>query len=348
MDKFTRNLITEWRKLNLPFEGETILIAVSGGADSVSLTAALGELRAAKKLNLNFVVAHFNHQLRGADANADEAFVENLAKILDFKFVAKTWHHSNPQNQKSNLEQSARKARYDFLQKTAENENAFVVLTAHTLNDQAETLLLNLIRGSGFEGLGAMRTSREMSVSRAKRKAQSAKSDKTSILLVRPLLRWARREDTESFALRKEIAFRQDSMNSDEKFSRVKVRKKLIPLLREFNPKIVETLAQTAFLMQKEADSIPVSNFNSTSVLAIKELQNLSNPEVYLNLRQWLEMVRGDLRQIDLKHIKAIEQLIFSRKSGKKVELPDGGNVIKKDGKIFFEKLKVEKSRSGN
>lgn len=336
MHKFTRKLLTEWRKLKLPFENETFIVAVSGGADSVSLLLALHELHEAGKLKLNFIVAHFNHDLRGAASEADARFVENLAGRLDFNFTGGIQNpKSKIQDQNDNLEQAARRSRYEFLNDTAEKYNAFAVLTAHTLNDQAETFLLNLLRGSGVEGLGAMKQIRKI-------------KNNAEILLIRPLLTRATREATENFAREKKIVFRLDAMNDDEKFSRVKVRKKLVPLLREFNPKIVETLAQTAFLLQEDAQQLSAGSYRLPENPSINELKALSKSTLYRALRQWLEAMRGDLRRLDLKHVEAIERLISSRKSGRRIELPSGETVLKKDGKLFFEKPKVEKSASGN
>ena len=153
MNDFVRNLITEWRKLKLPFEGKTFVIGVSGGADSVSLALALRDLKTRGKLNLRFVVAHFNHVLRGKESDLDEDFVRELAAQNDFELALGRGRIVST----GNLEQKARNARYDFLTKTAENLKAHGVLTAHTLNDQAETFLINLIRGSGLEGLGGMK-----------------------------------------------------------------------------------------------------------------------------------------------------------------------------------------------
>jgi tRNA(Ile)-lysidine synthase len=335
MHKFTRNFLTEWRKLKLPFENETFIIAVSGGADSVSLLLVLCELRKLKKLKLNFIAAHFNHDLRGAESEADAEFVRVLAEKLEIEFILGAIKHPKLklQNQKNNLEQAARLARYDFLFQTAEHYGAFGVLTAHTLNDQAETFLLNLIRGSGVAGLSAMTPVRPL-------------NKNTEIRLIRPLLNWAKREDTENFAL--ETGFRADSMNEDEKFSRVRIRKTLLPLLAEFNPKIVETLAQTAQLLRETAVDSLVGDEQLPENPAIKELKTLSKSTLYSVLRGWLETRRGDLRQIDLKHIAAIERLILSPKSGRIVELPGGESIVKRSGRLFFEKTKVEKSRRAN
>ncbi|MDM7921989.1 MAG: tRNA lysidine(34) synthetase TilS, partial [Pyrinomonadaceae bacterium] len=231
MHKFVRSLVTEWRRLGLPASDESAVVAVSGGADSVSLLLALAELRKRKKLDLRFVVAHFDHGLRGDESTSDERFVAELAAGLGLEYACGKGKIARS----GNLEQNAQAARYDFLLRTAKEHRAFGVLTAHTQNDQAETLLMNLIRGSGVEGLAAMPPVRAFKDS--------------EVVLARPLLRWATREETEAFCAESGIAFREDAMNRDPAFSRVRIRKEVIPLLRTFNPKIVASLARTAGLM---------------------------------------------------------------------------------------------------
>jgi len=161
---------------------------------------ALDELRKRNKLKNRFVTAHFNHNLRGTESKKDAEYVKDLAAEFEFEFVSKT---AKSISRKGNLEQNARNARYEFLRQTAEDLKAYGVLTAHTLNDQAETFLLNLIRGSGLEGLGGMKPVRSLEF-----KVPSPKSKETAILLLRPLLNWAKRDDTENFCREKNIEFR--------------------------------------------------------------------------------------------------------------------------------------------
>lgn len=353
MHKFTRNLLTEWRKLELPFADETFVVAVSGGADSVGLLLALSELKKKKKLNLRFVVAHLNHDLRGEESDSDENFVKNLTVEFDFELALKKERISD----EGNLEQNARNERYKFLFETAENLHAYAVLTAHTLNDQAETFLHNLIRGSGLQGLGGMKP-----VKIPDSKLQIAdSSEQSAIKLIRPLLNWATREDTENFCRFNEVEFRYDSMNEDLKFNRVRIRKILIPMLRDFNPKIVEILAQTASLLREENEfsDFAVRKFNDEKnqlaetkelknkqsdtqdeTLQIKDLKNLFPSMRRRILRDWLQKRRGDLRTLDAKHFRAIENLIFSRRSGKIVELPNGEILLKTGGSLTFMKTK--------
>jgi len=378
MHKFVRNLLTEWRKLGLPFASRIFVVAISGGADSVSLALALHELRKRKKLNLRFVLAHFNHDLRGAESGADEQFVRGFAERFEFELACGKIQSSESKihNQKGNLEQNARRARYQFLFETAENLRAESVLTAHTLNDQAETFLLNLIRGSGLEGLGAMKTIRTLSNAECgMRNAEFENEDqkpktedrlenqKSKIKLIRPLLNWASREATENYCRENEIEFRYDAMNDDLGFRRVRIRKVLLPLLADFNPKIIETLAQTANLLQEDfigleaaANSITNNSAAKTfetkesgeKTLELKELKNLFPSMRRQILRQWLKEQRGGTRFLDLNHLEAIENLISSRKSGRIIELPNGETVTQSEGKLFFKKTKVEKSRAAN
>lgn len=335
----------------MPFADATVVVAVSGGADSLSLLLALDDLRERKKLDLRLVAAHFNHRLRGRESDADEAFVKHIA--AERKFELALGH--GPIEQDGNLEQNARNARYAFLTETAVGLKAGCVLTAHTINDQAETFLLNLIRGSGVDGLSAMRPIRELpgeeeflreGEKRRKGGEENLVSESPllpfspSLLLVRPLLRWAKREDTENFCRESGVQFRYDTMNEDMSFKRVRVRKMLIPMLREFNPRIVETLAQTAELMRSVSVTDEKNSQNSQITpdeLLIKEIEPLDPAALQETLRSWLKTRRGDLRSISFKHIEAVRQLVQSRKSGRIVELPGFGVVWKENGRLRFE-----------
>ena len=366
--------------MNLPFADETIVIAVSGGADSVSLMLAVNELKERRKLDLRIVIAHFNHNLRGEESDLDAQFVRKITNKFNFELACGIQNpESRIQNQTGNLEQNARISRYKFLAETAQNLDAYGVLTGHTLNDQAETFLLNLIRGSGLDGLSAMKAIRSLEsrvLSRESESDMDLENDinieeqskiqnlKSKIQLVRPLLNWAKREDTENFCRLNKIEFRHDAMNNDLAFKRVRIRKILIPLLQEFNPKIIETLAKTSELLRGSAEQLAASSRQSAENfsheereskikdeiknLSLKDLKDVFPSIRRTILREWLKDNRGNLRRLELKHIEAVEKLIFSRKSGKVVELPDGELVLKKNGKLYFQKTKVEKSQSAN
>ena len=326
MRSFERQLITEWRRLELPLLDTTVVAAVSGGADSLSLLMAIDELRKLGKLDLRIVAAHFNHQLRGEESDADEAFVRALCSERNIELAVGRSSSKHP----GNIEQYARVERYEFLETTASNVRALAVLTGHTVDDQAETLLLNLIRGSGIKGLSGMPTVRNIGDGRT--------------VLVRPLLSWARRSDTEAYCNDLGVKYRSDTMNDDVSFTRVRIRKILMPMLKDFNPKIVDRLAETAGLLRQEVGYEPDVGDGE---LKLADLKLLPESERNKLLRAWLTVNRGDLRQIGLKHIDAIGRLVNSRKSGKIVELPGGSVVVKENGRLTFGKNKVEKRGSG-
>ncbi|MCA1589941.1 MAG: TilS substrate-binding domain-containing protein, partial [Acidobacteria bacterium] len=155
-----------------------------------------------------------------------------------------------------------------------------------------------------------------------------------------PLLRWATRADTEEYCRDRDVAYRHDSMNDDPRFTRVRVRKELIPMLAEFNPKIVETLARTAAMF---ADLQPEPEILQPETFSVKEAKGRAPDELRQMLREWLSHRRGSLRGITLKHIEAIERLIASEKSGRIVEIPGRSRIVKSGGRLTFKNIKVEK-----
>ena len=341
MHKFARKLITEWRRLELPTANGTVVIAVSGGADSVSLLLALHDLKQREKLDLRLVAAHFNHRLRGAESDADEEFVRRLTTDRKVELAVGATDISTT----GNLEQNARHARYDFLCKIAQNIDAFAVATGHTINDQAETFLMNLVRGSGPDGLRGMKPVRPLEAERESRRCGADVDDTptlfpTSPMLVRPLLTWAKRLDTEGFCRDLGVDYRYDTMNEDTAFRRVRIRKVLLPLLEDLNPNIVETLANTASLMQnhgRDKRETPVAD-----ELSLAGLKSRPQPEAFDTIRSWLRHHRGGLRGIGLKHIETIERLASSAKSGRGAELPGGASVVRSRGRLVYRDKKVE------
>jgi tRNA(Ile)-lysidine synthase len=226
-------------------------------------------------------------------------------------------------SKRGNLEQNARNRRYEFLESVADREKAFAVLTGHTMDDQAETILMNLIRGCGPDGLSGMQAHRGR--------------------IVRPLLRWCRRRQTEEFCRAKNVDFRQDRMNDDASFRRVQIRREIIPLLAGMNPRIVETLCASAELIRPAAPVAPAND-----MLSIAELKALRQVERLTAIRCWLEHHRGNTRQLGLKHIQAVERLALSEKSGRAVELPGKATVNRSSGRLSYKKDKVDKSAHDN
>jgi tRNA(Ile)-lysidine synthase len=339
ISRFAQRLRREWRELELPGANETVVVAVSGGADSVALLLALDELIKSKKLALHVIVAHLNHKLRGQASDDDARWVASLAKALghDAK-IASVNVGTKAVRSKENLEQAARRARYDFLERTAKAGKARLILTAHTIDDQAETILLNLLRGSGAAGLSGIEVVRPLRTG-------------CEIKLVRPLLSWAKRADTEKHCLQRSVDFRIDEMNSDPKFARVRMRNRLIPLMKEFNPRFVESLARAAEILREDDLALESAAAHLLELSANGRVaETTSQPALRTDLlrlapaalrrralRRWIASCRGDLRRLEYSHIVSIEKLLFNQKSGRLIELPGGGSIRRRQGRFIYQ-----------
>jgi tRNA(Ile)-lysidine synthase len=336
LTQFARKLAGEWKHLKLCHGGEAVVVAVSGGADSVALLLGLDELVRSQKLDIRIAVAHLNHKLR-RESDADARWVRSLAKELGHQVVVRRSDiAANARKSKDNLEQSARAARYDFLKQVAKDCKAKVVVTAHTMNDQAETILLNLIRGSGGVGLRGIEPVRPI-------------APRSDILLARPLMSWARRRDTEGYCRSGSVEFRDDQMNFDPAFTRVRVRREILPLLEQFNPKFIETVARSAEILQADNQALDGAAERIVNLASLEGIRHdrpsplrtdlLRIAPIALrrrSLRLWLEQHRGDLRRIEHAHLVAIEKLLLSTKSGRVTELPGGATVLRQKGLLHY------------
>ena len=333
LSRFTQALLHEWKRLNLPTAKASVVVAVSGGADSVALLVSLDALIKSGKLNLNLQVAHLNHRLRGKTSEADARWVMSLAKRLGRAAVSGTIDvNRRAAKTGDNLEQAARRARYGFLEKTARGMGAKLILTGHTMDDQAETVLLNLLRGSGAGGLGGVDPVRPIAL-------------ESDILLGRPLLSWALRQDTENYCRQQAIEFRTDEMNLNEKFARVRVRRQLLPLMQTFNPKVVAGLSRTAELLREDTSALnrgavrllELSLEGETGTLLRFDLLAVAPTALRRRaLRLWIEQCRGDLRRLERIHLVAVERLVLENRGGRVIELPGGARISRKRGLLQF------------
>jgi len=204
--------------------GKQIIVAVSGGADSVSLLR--GILQATKPERL--CVAHLDHQLRGADSTADANWVAELSQGLQVEHIGGLRDvYALAEELGIGMEEAARRARYEFLESAAKQFNASAIALAHTASDQAETVLHHILRGTGLSGLGGMQVLRPLT---------------PTVKLFRPMLE-IRRDEVLRFLLELGQGYRDDLSNSDPVYTRNRIRHKLLPLLeRDFNPHVVDSL----------------------------------------------------------------------------------------------------------
>lgn len=338
---FARKLGEELRRLSVGEGGEVVLIAVSGGADSVALLLGVAELVEAGRVDVKITVAHLNHGLRGKDGAEDARWVKALAEelVVDFE-IGRARVGQIAKAAKDNLEQAARRARYEFLKRAARKVGARVVMTAHTMDDQAETVLMRLMRGSGAEGLSGM-------------ERVSALYGAEGLLLVRPLVSWARRADTEKYCRERGVDFRIDEMNMDENFTRVRVRRQLLPLMKRFNPRVVETISRTASLLAEDASALNASAAQvlreaslyaeGSSELPALNIKVLSEAPLALRrrvLRQWIAVGRGHLRRLELVHLRAVEGLLEGERGGRMVVLPGGVKILRRKQRLELHKEK--------
>jgi len=310
------------KKHGLLRKKDKILVAVSGGADSLTLLFKLASLR--NKMGLTLHIAHLDHMLR-LDSGEDAAFVKKLGEKLRIPVTIKSINLET-RHIKGSLEELAREARLDFLITLAKKIKADKIALGHNLDDQAETVLMRLVRGTGLSGLSGI----------------SAKRKIKNVIFIRPLLETRRRE-IENFLKRKGIKPRIDSTNRQDLFFRNKIRHNLIPLLKKkYNQKILDALANLAESSSYDyeyLDSVAKRSVKGNNLhLDIKKLIKLHPAILRLKIRQSIACLQGDTRRISFQHIKEIEGLLYSRPEKSIVDLPKGISVQKTRNHLRFYK----------
>jgi len=219
--------------------GESVMVALSGGPDSVALLHGL--LRLKERLSFSLSAAHLNHKLRGRESDEDEDFVRKMAEENGVPLLAESRDVKRMRGRRGgSVEEVARDVRYEFLRKAARRLGATKIALGHNMNDNAETVVMNLLRGSGLKGLSGIRPYRR----------------EGEFVLIRPLLEVTRKEIL-SFLKREKLAYREDVSNLDTALTRNRVRRELLPLLaREYNPRIERVLSETGRNLREAEESL--------------------------------------------------------------------------------------------
>ncbi|MCE5341625.1 MAG: tRNA lysidine(34) synthetase TilS [Planctomycetaceae bacterium] len=326
------------RQKNLmPADGK-ILLAVSGGADSVALLCILHKLFPG-----NLHIAHINHQLRGTDSLNDEYYVRQLAekyklpvttKLVDVNTFAK--------KQKLSIETAARQLRLEALTKIADKHNCTAIATAHHKNDNVETVIQRILRGTGYKGLAGIR-------------AKTVFNEKT---FVRPLLCLSR-DEIEKYLKTQNILWQNDYTNTDTRFTRNRIRHKLLPYLMEESPGIVETLNDLADKCERlnsniknlcEAAAVDcfIAQNKKQITIDILKFTNLPKPVQVELIQKALTQIKCGLQKYTFEHYKKIIDFISSAKAGKNLAIPGKINITKGYDKFFIGTSKIKDDEVGS
>jgi tRNA(Ile)-lysidine synthase len=338
--------------------GDRIGVAVSGGADSVALLRLLQNIR--QDLGITLLVVHFDHKLRGEDSAADAQFVKDLARELNLEFVATSEDvAASAALQGWNLEDAARRLRYAFFERVCATGKATRIAVAHTAQDQAETVLAHLIRGTGPSGLAGIYP--------------------TVGSVIRPLLE-IQRQDLRHYLQSLNQAWREDATNRDTKRLRARIREQLIPMLEEnFAPTIVEHLGDLARLSREQElfwSTIVEDRFRAhthsigdTTAIRAKDLlspielnfaPSQSSPAPNASdttplraltealIRRLYQSVRGDRKDLTAQHVEQVIRLATSQSSGRHLELPGGVIVERSFDQLIFSRGELPKLLRAN
>jgi tRNA(Ile)-lysidine synthase len=314
------------RKHDLIPRGATVIVGVSGGPDSMCLLHALASLRG--ELDIALHVAHLNHCLRGAEADADAEFVRDLAARWGLACtVAKRDVAAMAREHGLSVEEAARQARYAFLAEIALACNSHTIAVAHNADDQAESVLMHFIRGSGSVGLRGM-----LPISNLQSLTLPFEMRDWRLILIRPLLTVPRAE-IERYCREHDLQPRFDASNLDTSFFRNRLRHELLPLLETYNPNIREVLRRTADVIAADVETLReaaeaawrealVSESDDAIVFDLGAWRGLALAMQRATLREALRRLRPSLRNINFVHIDAAVTCLQAAQTGARVTLP--------------------------
>ena len=311
---------------NLIRRHDRLLLGVSGGPDSLCLLHLLARLK--DEMQLTLVACHFNHCLRD-EADQEEKFVKDVCKSLGVKFIAekkevKKFFHGD------SLEQTARQLRYDFFLKCSRETKIKKLALAHHKDDLAETVLMRIVRGAGLKGLRGF-----LPVTRYKK-----------LTIIRPFIE-TRKSVIIEWLNQNNFKFCVDQSNFSEEFLRNRVRLKLLPLLEELNPSIVDGLAGLAQAAAVDYQFIETAahaalqkiirkHTHNRIELDLKGLQDFDQCMFNNCLRAAVESLKGNTRNLETRHLNEVAALVFTRKNESVVDLPMA-ILTKTDTRLIIE-----------
>ncbi len=332
---------------------ERVVVGVSGGADSVCLLHLLARWR--RRLGISLHIAHLNHEIRGVESQADAEYVSNLADSLGIPItIDRQDVAAYRAERRCSLEEAARELRYAFFARLARKIGAHRIAIGHTKDDQVETILMHILRGTGITGLCGLahcsplvHASKGMSL--PPKAPTVAKGQRSSLFVIRPLLDITR-EETASYCRKHQLDPRIDSSNLLPSFFRNRLRLHLLPLLRQYNPSIDQALLRLADIAKEDSVLIEqqVSGLwhevarqeNNTIYLDKKHVAALPIALQRHLLRVAVTKLAGDVRDIEANHVEAARNLL-NKQPSKRICLPHG--LICQGG---YDELAITRPRS--
>lgn len=257
VDKLEQKFLDTIKENNLINSGDVIVVGVSGGPDSITLLTCLNKYK--EYLDIRIICAHINHLIR-KDSTDDEQFVENVCKKMGIKcYIKRAEVEKIAKEEKRGTEEVGRKIRYDFFDEVAKKENANKIAIAHNMNDNAETMLLNIIRGSGLTGLEGI---------------QPEEYGK----YIRPLIN-CKREEIEEYCKKYDLKPRIDSTNKENIYRRNIIRNKILPELKELNPNIVQSLSNLSKIVKVQNLHIKNEVVNIYNKIATETFEKINKAD---------------------------------------------------------------------
>ncbi len=307
--------------------GDKILVAVSGGPDSACLIHILNGLK--DRLGIELSIAHMDHGIRGAESRRDAQFVRKLAKSLGIKFAYKKL---NPKRTKSklSLEEYLREKRYKFFKKAGAKLGANTVATAHTLDDQAETVMMRIIKGASLKGIVGIHPVRFDG----------------SVKFIRPLIE-TEKKDVVKYLKNEKIPFRIDRTNLEDRFLRNRVRNKILPYLAKVNPRVKRSLFNLAENLREDYEFIEEEKKKRKSLIkSRKSLHYIGLSDILLQpralrkeiVREAFKSAGGNIKKLTFRHWKDVNNFIRTKKTGKVMDLPGGVKIRKTRDRLIFSK----------
>ena len=332
-----QTVFTYIRKHGLLRPGDRAGVAVSGGADSVALLRLLLELRS--ELGIVLSMVHFNHKLRGAESEEDERFVGHLAEQHELPLLGSAGEVAAHAAEKHlSLETAARAMRYEYFRELLRGGKLTRIATGHTLDDQAETVLLRMVRGAGTRGLAGIYP--ELSVS-----GQNSAAGAQPLSIVRPLLS-TRRKDLEVYLQSVGQSWREDKSNRDLRHARNRVRHGILPRLeRNLNPAVREALAETAEIARAEEDywdqqvaRVLPEVYQNSADRAVAKIQALEGLPLALRRRLVRRFAESLGVRLEFHHVESILEVAAAERGGGSATLPDGWKVSHHKDELRFER----------